>query len=158
MNMTAASAEQEYLTFTLGQEHYGVDILKVQEIRGWEPLREMHDVPPYIKGVLDFRGRIIPIVDLRIRFAVEPVEYLPTTVVIVLSRGDGDMMGVVVDAVSDVLSIRGDAIKPPPRLGSHINNEYVTGMVSLEQGMVMLIDAERLIDPDELEAAQRQAG
>jgi purine-binding chemotaxis protein CheW len=68
------------------------------------------------------------------------------------------MMGVVVDAVSDVLSIREDAIKPPPRLGSHINNEYVTGMVSLEQGMVMLIDAERLIDPDELEAAQRQAG
>ncbi len=158
MNATATTGEQEYLTFTLGQEQYGVDILKVQEIRGWETLREMHDVPSCIKGVLDFRGRIIPIVDLRIRFGVEPVEYLPTTVVIVLSRGDGDMMGVVVDAVSDVLSIRSDDIKPPPRLGALIDNEYVTGMVSLEQGMVMLIDAERLIDPDELEAAQRQAG
>ena len=158
MNATATTGEQEYLTFTLGQEQYGVDILKVQEIRGWETLREMHDVPSYIKGVLDFRGRIIPIVDLRIRFGVEPVEYLPTTVVIVLSRGDGDMMGVVVDAVSDVLSIRSDDIKPAPRLGALIDNEYVTGMVSMEQGMVMLIDAERLIDPDELEAAQRQAG
>jgi len=158
MSTTPSSAgEQEYLTFTLGQEHYGVDILKVQEIRGWEPLREMHDVPPCIKGVLDFRGRIIPIIDLRIRFGVEPVEYLSTTVVIVLSRGDGDMMGVVVDAVSDVLSIHGDAIKPPPRLGTHIGNDYVTGMVSLEQGMVMLIDAERLIHPDEFEAAERQA-
>ncbi len=158
MNASASTGDREYLSFSLGREQYGVDILKVQEIRGWETLREMHDVPPYIKGVLDFRGRIIPIVDLRIRFGVEPVEYLPTTVVIVLSRGDGDMMGVVVDAVSDVLSIRSDDIKPAPRLGALIDNEYVTGMVSMEQGMVMLIDAERLIDPDELEAAQRQAG
>ncbi len=156
MNATA-TAEQEYLTFTLGEEQYGVDILKVQEIRGWEPLREMHDVPPSIKGVLDFRGRIIPIIDLRIRFSVQPVDYLPTTVIIVLSRQEGDMMGVVVDAVSDVLSIRSEDIKPPPSLGSHINTEYVSGMVSLEQGMVMLIEADRLIDPEAIEAAERQA-
>ncbi len=156
MNASVSSAGQEYLTFTLDQEHYGVDILKVQEIRGWEPLREMHDVPDYIKGVLDFRGRIIPIVDLRLRFGVEPVRYETTTVVIVLSRGNGDMMGVVVDAVSDVLSIRDEQIKEPPRLGAHIDNDYVTGMVSLEQGMVMLIDAERLIDPNQLEAVERQ--
>ena len=156
MNATA-TAEQEYLTFTLGEEQYGVDILKVQEIRGWEPLREMHDVPPSIKGVLDFRGRIIPIIDLRIRFSVQPVDYLPTTVIIVLSRQEGDMMGVVVDAVSDVLSIRSEDIKPPPSLGSHINTEYVSGMVSLEQSMVMLIEADRLIDPEAIEAAERQA-
>ncbi len=156
MNATA-TAEQEYLTFTLGEEQYGVDILKVQEIRGWEPLREMHDVPPSIKGVLDFRGRIIPIIDLRIRFSVQPVDYLPTTVIIVLSRQEGDMMGVVVDAVSDVLSIRSEDIKPPPSLGSHIHTEYVSGMVSLEQGMVMLIEADRLIDPEAIEAAERQA-
>jgi len=156
MNATA-TAEQEYLTFTLGEEQYGVDILKVQEIRGWEPLREMHDVPPSIKGVLDFRGRIIPIIDLRIRFSVQPVDYVPTTVIIVLSRQEGDMMGVVVDAVSDVLSIRSEDIKPPPSLGSHINTEYVSGMVSLDQGMVMLIEADRLIDPEAIEAAERQA-
>ncbi len=156
MNATATT-EQEYLTFTLGDEQYGVDILKVQEIRGWEPLREMHDVPESIKGVLDFRGRIIPIIDLRIRFAVQPVEYLPTTVIIVLTTGEGEMMGVVVDAVSDVLSIRSDDIKPPPKLGSHIDTDYVSGMVTLEQGMVMLIDADRLIDPGTIEAAGRQA-
>ncbi len=145
---------QEYLTFNLGNEQYGVDILRVQEIRGWEPLREMPDAPDYYKGVLDFRGHILPIVDLRIRFGVEDVAYKATTVIIVLANShDHNMMGVVVDAVSDVLTVRQSDIKAAPDMGSKINTDYVLGMVSRDDGMIMLVDSARLIDVEELEVA-----
>ncbi len=146
---------QEYLTFTLGEEQYGVDILKVQEIRGWETLREMHDVPSYFKGVLDFRGQILPVIDLRIRFAIDSVEYQPTTVIIVLATdSDNSLMGVVVDTVSDVLSVRQSEIKQAPSMGSKIKTDYVLGMVSRDDGMIMLVDSDQLIDKEELEAAE----
>ena len=144
----------EYLTFTLGEEQYGVDILKVKEIRGWESLREIHDVPKYIKGVLDFRGVIVPIVDLRIRFGVENVEYLVTTVIIVLSTdNDNSMMGIVVDSVSDVLSVKQSDLKKSPSLGSKIKTDYVLGMVSGEEGMIMLVDSDKLVDKEQLEVS-----
>jgi len=143
---------QEFLTFSLGSEQYGVDILKVQEIRGWEPLRELHDVPQYIKGVLDFRGSIVPILDLRLRFGMTDVEYKPTTVIIVLSSAeDRGMMGVVVDAVSDVLSVKQSQIKPSPDMGMHINTQYVLGIVTEQDNMIMLVDSDQLVDKDELE-------
>lgn len=146
------SDRQEFLTFTLSDEQYGVDILKVKEIRGWEALREIHDVPDYVKGVLDFRGRITPIVDLRIRFGMSDVEYKPTTVIIVLSSAkEDDLMGVVVDSVSDVLSVKADQIKPAPKMGSRINTDYVIGMVSEQDGMVMLLDSDKLVDTEDLE-------
>ncbi len=146
---------EEYLTFSLGDEQYGVDILKVKEIRGWEVLREMHDVPDYIKGVLDFRGVIVPIIDLRIRFGVENVEYLATTVIIVLATDDDSgMMGIVVDAVSDVLSVKQSEMKKAPSLGSKINTDYVLGMVSGEAGMIMLVDSEKLVDKEQLEVPE----
>lgn len=145
---------QEYLTFTLGKEHYGVDILKVKEIRGWEDLREIHDVPDYIKGVLDFRGVIVPIIDLRLRFGLENVEYRDTTVIIILStENDSSMMGVVVDSVSDVLSVKDSDIKQAPSLGSRINTDYVLGIVSSDNGMIMLVDSEMLVDKEQLEVA-----
>jgi len=145
-------SKQEYLTFSLGEEQYGVDILKVKEIRGWETLREMHDVPDYVKGVLDFRGVILPIVDLRIRFGVKNIEYKPTTVIIVLSSdSDSSMMGIVVDAVSDVLSVKQSEMKQAPSLGSKINTDYVLGMVSSDEGMIMLVDSEKLVDKEQLE-------
>ena len=143
---------QEYLTFTLGEEQYGVDILKVKEIRGWETLREIHDVPDYIKGVLDFRGVIVPIVDLRVRFGIENIEYLDTTVIIVLSTdNDSSMMGIVVDSVSDVLSVKQSDMKQAPSLGSKINTNYILGIVSTDEGMIMLVDSEMLIDKEQLE-------
>ncbi len=143
---------QEYLTFSLGAEQYGVDILKVKEIRGWEPLRELHDAPAYIKGVLDFRGHIVPVLDLRIRFGIQQYEYKPTTVIIILStEDDKNMMGVVVDAVSDVLSVKQSEIKPSPDLGDKINTDYMLGMVTQQQGMIMLVNSDRLVDKDELE-------
>ena len=145
---------QEFLTFGLGNEQYGVDILRVQEIRGWEPLREMPDAPAYYKGVLDFRGHILPIVDLRIRFGVEDVAYKATTVIIVLANSrDDNMMGVVVDAVSDVLTVSQSEVKAAPDMGSKINTDYVLGMVSRDDGMIMLVDSARLIDVEELEVA-----
>ena len=144
----------EFLTFTLGVEDYGLDILKVKEIRGWEKIRELHNTPNYIKGVLDLRGKIVPIVDLRIRFNLEMAEYSPTTVIIVLTIGDNNdqMMGIVVDAVSDVLAITRDDIKKAPSLGSKINTDYVMGMVTKEDHMVMLVDSERLLDSEEFES------
>ena len=143
---------QEYLTFTLGEEQYGVDILKVKEIRGWETLREIHDVPDYVKGVLDFRGVIVPIVDLRVRFGVENVEYLETTVIVVLStENDSSMMGIVVDSVSDVLTVEQSEMKRAPSLGSKINTDYILGIVSGDEGMIMLVDSEMLIDKERLE-------
>ena len=146
------AAEKEYLTFTLGDEQYGVDILKVQEIRGWEALRELHDVPEYFKGVLDFRGIILPIIDLRIRFGIKDYEYKTTTVIIVLSTQEGgDMMGIVVDAVSDVLSVRQEEIKNAPSMGAKIRTDYVLGMVTRDSDMIMLVDSDRLIDRSELE-------
>jgi purine-binding chemotaxis protein CheW len=149
-----ADSVQEYLTFTLGDEQYVVDILKVKEIRGWENLREMHDVPEYIKGVLDFRGVIIPVIDLRIRFGIEDVEYKATTVIIVLSDGDENMMGIVVDAVSDVLSVKQSEMKKAPSLGSKINTDYMLGMVTHDDGMIMLVDSDRLVDKEDLEVPE----
>ena len=146
---------EEYLTFSLGDEQYGVDILKVKEIRGWESLREMHDDPEYIKGVLDFRGVIVPIVDLRLRFGVAKVEYLATTVIIILSTdNESSMMGIVVDAVSDVLSVKQSDMKKAPSLGSKIKTDYILGMVSGEQGMIMLVDSEKLVDKEQLEVPE----
>lgn len=151
-----ADSRQEYLTFTLGDEQYGVDILKVQEIRGWETLRQMHNVPDYFKGVLDFRGQILPIIDLRIRFGLEKADYKATTVIIVLSMDQDDsMMGVVVDAVSDVLSVKQSEIKPSPNMGSKINTDYVLGMVSQQDSMIMLVDSDRLVDKEQLEVSEK---
>lgn len=144
----------EFLTFTLGLEDYGLDILKVKEIRGWEKIRQLHNTPDFIKGVLDLRGSIVPIIDLRVRFNLSNVEYLSTTVIIVLTIGENDehMMGIVVDAVSDVLAITRDEIKHTPSLGSKINTDYVMGMVTKEEHMVMLVDSERLLDSEEFES------
>jgi len=145
---------QEYLTFQLGDEQYGVDILKVQEIRGWEELRELHDMPAYMKGVFDFRGSIVPIVDMRIRFDFEKVEYLTTTVIIVLSTAEDDtMMGIVVDSVSDVLSVKQSEIKSAPSMGSKIKTDYVIGMVSNDDGMIMLMDSDKLVNKEDLEVS-----
>lgn len=155
-NAAAHTQPQEYLTFSLGDEQYGVDILKVKEIRGWESLRELHNVPDYVKGVLDFRGSILPVIDLRIRFGIRDYQYQPTTVIIVLSsENDSSMMGVVVDAVSDVLSVQQKEIKPSPNLGSKINTDYVIGMVTREKKMIMLLDSDRLVDKDDLEVSQQ---
>ncbi|MEE9337448.1 MAG: chemotaxis protein CheW [Methylococcaceae bacterium] len=145
---------EQFLTFELAGEAYGIEILKVQEIRGWEPVREIPNTPDYIKGALNLRGEIVPIVDLRERFGMEKTEYSPITVVIVLcvegSQGS-NVMGIVADAVSDVLDITIADIKDSPKLGSKIDTRYMRGMHVGKKNMVMLLDTDKLLDSEEFE-------
>jgi len=145
---------EQFLTFELAGEAYGIEILKVQEIRGWEPVRAIPNTPDFIKGALNLRGSIVPIVDLRERFGMESTEYSPITVVIVLcvenSQGS-NVMGIVADAVSDVLDIKLDSIKASPKLGSKIDTRYMRGMFVGKEQMVMLLDVDKLLDSEEFE-------
>ena len=145
--------QAQFLSFTLGKEDYGINILRVQEIRGWEEVRAIPNTPDYIKGVLNLRNTVVPIVDLRIRFNLKNIEYKATTVIIVLSveKSDGThVMGVVVDAVSDVLNIDQGKIKKAPNFGTKINTKYINGMVMVDDRMVILLDTDKLLDQDEL--------
>ena len=152
----------QYLTFLLADEQYGLNILQVQEIRGWENVRALPDSRDFVKGVLDMRGIIVPIVDLRVRFGNPEPDYSNTTVVIVVSvdreGGGKQLVGAVVDSVSDVLDVDSGDLRPPPGLGGAVNRQYLDGMVSLERGMVVLLNLDRLFGPvefDGLDDAQR---
>lgn len=154
--LSSARVEQ-FLTFEIANEAYGVEILKVQEIRGWEPVREIPNTPEYIKGALNLRGAIVPIVDLRERFQMEKADYSPTTVVIVLcieSAKGSSVMGIVADGVSDVLDIKLDEIKEAPNLGSKIDTRYMRGMYVLKNRMVLLLNVDKLLDPEEFEGLE----
>ena len=146
-----ASASQQILTFTLGEETYGVDILRVQEIRGWAPVTRIPQAPLHVLGVLNLRGSIVPIVDMRMRFRLARAEYTPLTVIIVLSvqsaNGRRDF-GVVVDGVSDVIDVARSDVKPAPDLGSQASIEFIQGLASVAGRMVMLLDIDRLIGAD----------
>lgn len=144
---------EQFLTFELAGEAYGIEILKVQEIRGWEPIRKIPNTPDYLKGALNLRGSIVPIIDLRERFNMEKVEYSPMTVVIVMcietETAGPTVMGIVADAVSDVLDITLSEIKNAPNLGSKINTRYIRGMYVGKHNMVMLLDVDKLLNPEE---------
>ncbi len=143
----------QYLTFVLGKESYGVDILRVQEIKGWTPVTSIPNTPSYIKGVLNLRGTIVPIIDLRSRFNLENLDYTALTVIIVLSiqsEHRSHVAGVVVDSVSDVLNVSPDDIKPTPELGSGINTDFIMGMATTGNQMAMLLDIDKMMNLDEL--------
>jgi len=144
---------EQFLTFELAGDAYGIEILKVQEIRGWEPVRKIPNTPSFVKGALNLRGAIVPIIDLRERFHLEKVDYTPTTVVIVMNIDIGDgrntVMGIVADAVSDVLDINIADIREAPNLGAKINTHYMRGMYVGKTNMVMLLDVDKLLNPDE---------
>ncbi len=141
----------QYLTFLLGQEEYGVDILRVQEIKGWERATEIPNTPDYIRGVMNLRGTVIPIVDLRRRFDLAAADYTNTTVVIVL-RIEGETaartMGFVVDAVSDVYNVAPDNVQPAPDFGARVNTQFIKGLAAVDDKMVILLDIDRLISLD----------
>lgn len=147
----------QFLTFELAGEAYGVEILKVQEIRGWETVRVIPNTPAFVKGVLNLRGSVIPIIDLRERFSLEHSEYSQKTVVIVLCVNHGAnqfVMGIVADAVSDVLDIKLEEIKKAPNFGSKIDTRYMRGMYVYKKKMVMLLDIDKLLNPDEVEGIE----
>ena len=141
----------QFLSFTLGKEEYGVDILRVQEIRSWEPVSRIPNVPPYEKGVVNLRGAIVPIIDLRERFHLGACIYTPLTVVVVLQAYIGEktrVMGVVVDAVSDVVNVNRKNIQSSPSFGAKVSTEFFNGLVSVNERMVMLLDVDKLLKLD----------
>jgi purine-binding chemotaxis protein CheW len=146
----------EYLAFTLGSEEYGIDILKVQEIRGYEAVTRIANAPEFIKGVINLRGIIIPVVDMRIKFRLGTPTYDQFTVVIILNIG-GRIMGMVVDSVSDVTTLAPDQIKPAPEMGSAFNGEYLMGLGTLDERMLILIDIDRLMSSSEMGLIDRMA-
>jgi purine-binding chemotaxis protein CheW len=158
----AVGQSGQYLSFRVGSDDYAVDILRVQEIRGWEKVRALPDSREYVKGVLDMRGTIVPIIDLRIRFGQEDPTYLPTTVVIVVSvekpAAGRQLVGAVVDSVSDVLDVSSSDLKPAPELGGGDNRHYLDGMVSLERGVVVFLNLDRLFGAMDLEAVAESSG
>lgn len=151
--MTDVLGANQYLTFLMDGEEYGLDILCVQEIKGWDSVAAIPNTPGYIRGVFNLRGVIVPIVDLRERFGLETLEYGQTTVVIILKVQDEKRtrtMGMVVDAVSDVYSLEPDQIKPPPEFGSAIDTRFVKGLATVDQKLVILLDMDLLLNSGEL--------
>lgn len=139
----------EFLTFRLGEEEYGIEILKVQEIRGYDSITQIANAQEFIKGVINLRGIIVPIVDMRIRFNLEKVNYDQFTVVIILNIA-GRVVGMVVDGVSDVIALSGEQVRPTPSLGSAIETEYVLGLGTVDERMLILVDIEKLMSSSEM--------
>ncbi|MDO3382774.1 chemotaxis protein CheW [Gilvimarinus algae] len=141
--------EKEFLSFTLGDEHYAVDIMQVQEIRGWEKATKIANAPDFIKGVINLRGDIVPVVDLRIKFNVGKPVYNEFTIVIVLQIRQR-VVGIVVDSVSDVIRLTPDMIRPAPEFGVAFDSRYLKGLSNVEDHMVILVDIDELITSKEL--------
>ena len=138
----------EYLTFRLGTEEYGIDILKAQEIRSYEAVTRIANAPPFIKGVVNLRGLIVPIVDMRIKFGVSDPLYDAFTVVIVLNVAER-VVGMVVDGVSDVIALSSDQVHAAPEFSSDIQTQFITGLGTVDERMLILIDIEKLmLNPD----------
>ena len=151
-NVTKLASEpsgQEFLVFTLGDEEYGIDILKVQEFRGYDQVTRIANTPAFIKGVTNLRGVIVPIVDLRIKFSQVDVDYNDNTVVIVLNLGQR-VVGIVVDGVSDVLSLTAEQIRPAPEFAVTLSTEYLTGLGALGDRMLILVNIEKLLNSEEM--------
>ena len=141
------------LTFTLGDEEYGIDILKVQEIRGYDAVTTIANTPEFIKGVINLRGIIVPIVDMRIKFNLGKVEYNEFTVVIILNVANR-VVGMVVDGVSDVITLTPEQIKPAPEFGSAIDTKYVMGLGTVDDRMLILVDIEKLMTSRDMELVE----
>lgn len=143
------SAAGEYLTFVLGEEEYGIEILKVQEIRGYDAVTPIANTPNFIKGVVNLRGKIVPIVDLRIKFNLGKVVYDEFTVVIILNLS-GRVVGIVVDGVSDVMALKDDQLREVPSLVTSIDTKYIVGLATVDQQMLILVDIEQLMSSQEM--------
>ncbi|MBV6448357.1 chemotaxis protein CheW [Nitrosomonas sp.] len=135
----------EFLIFKLGDEEYGIEILKVQEIRSYEVITQIANTPDFIKGVINLRGIIVPIIDMRIKFSLSNASYDQFTVVIILNVS-GQVMGIVVDGVSDVLSLESNQMRPAPELGSALDTEYIMGLGTIDNRMLILIDIEKMVN------------
>jgi purine-binding chemotaxis protein CheW len=151
-----SAAGSELLTFMLGPEYYGVDILKVQEIRGYDTVTRIPGSPDFIKGVINLRGAIVPVIDLRIKFKLSTVAYNEFTVMIILNIARR-IVGIVVDSVSDVTQLTPEQIKPTPEFGTALDTSYITGLGALDDRMLILIDIERLMSSTDMALVDAQS-
>lgn len=154
--LQAEDGMDQYLTFMLADEEYGVDILRVQEIKGWDGVTPMPNMPEFILGVINLRGTVVPIVDLRKKFGLEEIPYSKTTVVIVVRVEDEEhgerTMGMVVDAVSEVHNICSSELKPPPEFGGNISTESIRGLATRQDQMIIMLDIDHLMNTGVLAA------
>jgi purine-binding chemotaxis protein CheW len=155
---TGASAVNplEFLAFTLGQEEYGIDIQKVQELRGYDKVTHIANAPEFIKGVVNLRGIIVPIIDMRIKFNLGVPNYDQFTVVIILNIA-GRTMGMVVDSVSDVITLSAEQVKPAPQMGVALDTEYLIGLGTLDDRMLILVDIDKLMSSTEMGLIEKVA-
>lgn len=149
MYSSEKDAADEFLAFTLGGEEYGINILRVQEIRGYEPVTRIANAPAFIKGVVNLRGTIVPIVDMRIKLGLGSPTYDPLTVVIILNIA-GRVVGMVVDSVSDVTTLSAEQLKPAPEINTSFDNDFLIGLGTLGDRMLILVDIDKLMSSTEM--------
>jgi purine-binding chemotaxis protein CheW len=150
----------KYLTFALAKEEYGIGTLKIKEIIGMMPITSVPQTPKFVKGVINLRGKVIPVVDLRLRFGMESIDYTERTCIIVveIERQSGTVMiGIVVDSVSEVLYIKGEDIEDTPTFGTKLNTEYILGMAKLEGGVKILLDIDKVLSAEEIALLKKAA-
>lgn len=152
----AAAQGGKYLTFSLASEEYGVEILKVREIIGIMDITSMPQTPAYVKGVINLRGKVIPVIDLRLKFGMEPAEYTEQTCIVVVDVGS--LVGVIVDTVQEVLDIDQNQIDPPPPLGASVDTSFVMGMGKVKDDVKILLDIDKALGTEELEALMQASG
>ncbi|OIP95968.1 MAG: chemotaxis protein CheW [Syntrophobacteraceae bacterium CG2_30_61_12] len=152
--------EGKYLTFSMANEEYGIGILKVKEIIGMMPVTPVPRTPGYVKGVINLRGKVIPVIDLRLRFGMPQAEYTDRTCIIVVdvTTSAGELqMGIVVDSVSEVLNIKPEEIDPTPSFGTNLQTEYIMGMAKMDAGVKILLDINQVLNQDETELLRKVA-
>jgi purine-binding chemotaxis protein CheW len=155
-----ADREGKYLTFTLADEEYGIGILKIREIIGMMPITSVPEAAHYVKGVVNLRGKVIPVIDLRLRFGMPKIDYTERTCIIVVEiYGSGGVvpMGIVVDGVSEVLNIKAGDIEDPPTVGIGLKTGYILGMAKKDKGVKLLLDIDRVLGADEIEQLKSAA-
>ena len=150
--------EGKYLTFNLAEEEYGIGILKIKEIIGMMPITSVPQTPSFVKGVINLRGKVIPVIDLRLRFGMGEIDYTERTCIIVVEiegQAGTVMIGVVVDSVSEVLSIKREEIENTPTFGAKLNTDYILGMAKIEGGVKILLDIDRVLSRDEVDTLEQ---
>jgi purine-binding chemotaxis protein CheW len=158
--MIKSDLEGKYLTFSLAGEEYGIGILKVKEIIGMMPITMVPRTPDFVKGVINLRGKVIPVADLRRRFSMESIDYTERTCIIVVEisgQGGSILMGIVVDSVSEVVNIKGTEIEEAPVLGSALDTNYILGMAKINKGVKILLDIDKVMDWEEINVFEKTA-
>ncbi len=152
--------EGKYLTFTMAEEEYGIGILKIKEIIGMMPFTTVPQTPKFVKGVINLRGKVIPVVDLRLRFGMESIDYTERTCIIVveIEGSTGTVqIGIVVDSVSEVLNVDVEEIEDTPTFGTKLNTDYILGMAKMEGGVKILLDIDRVLSADDIAVLEKTA-